>query len=76
MFGDYPEIVKKNAGTRIPAFTKTQSMLVKGSFDFLGVNHYSTMTIKDKSSTLNTDKRDLIADMALVMLCKFIVLRY
>ncbi|KAL2945393.1 putative beta-glucosidase 23, partial [Bienertia sinuspersici] len=34
--GDYPEIVKKNAGNRIPEFTKNQSELVKRSFDFIG----------------------------------------
>ncbi|XP_031497287.1 beta-glucosidase 22-like [Nymphaea colorata] len=48
VFGDYPEIMKKNAGSRLPAFTKSQSQLVKGAFDFIGINHYATITIADK----------------------------
>lgn len=76
VFGDYPDIVKKNAGTRIPAFTKAESRRLKGSIDFLGVNHYATMQIKDKSSTLDMDRRDVIADMAVDILCMFIVLNY
>ncbi|KAL7226040.1 hypothetical protein ACSBR1_021224 [Camellia fascicularis] len=63
VFGDYPKIVKKNAGSRIPEFTKVVSKLVKGSFDFLGVNHYNTLYIKDKPSSLKIN-RDFNADMA------------
>ncbi|KAL7198199.1 hypothetical protein ACSBR2_020673 [Camellia fascicularis] len=62
VFGDYPKIVKKNAGSRIPEFTKVVSKLVKGSFDFLGVNHYNTLYIKDKPSSLKIN-RDFNADM-------------
>ncbi|KAL7226808.1 hypothetical protein ACSBR1_021809 [Camellia fascicularis] len=64
VFGDYPKIVKKNAGSRIPEFTKVESKLVKGSFDFLGVNHYNTLYIKDKPSSLKINNRDFNADMA------------
>ncbi|KAI7992323.1 Beta-glucosidase 22 [Camellia lanceoleosa] len=64
VFGDYPKIVKKNAGSRIPEFTKVESKLVKGSFDFLGLNHYNTLYIKDKPSSLKINNRDFNADMA------------
>ncbi|WOH01592.1 hypothetical protein DCAR_0520976 [Daucus carota subsp. sativus] len=67
VFGDYPGIVKKNAGTRIPAFTNAESKYLKGSIDFLGVNHYATTYIKDRSSSLDTDNRDIMADMAIEM---------
>lgn len=69
VFGDYPSIVKKNAGTRIPAFTKAESEYLKGSIDFLGVNHYATTYIKDRSSSLNLDDRDVMADMAVEISC-------
>ncbi|KAL4558222.1 hypothetical protein LXL04_036420 [Taraxacum kok-saghyz] len=62
--GDYPEIVKKNAGNRIPTFTKVESKRVKGSFDFFGINHYSTLYVKDDSVSLDMDTRDAMADMA------------
>uniref|UniRef100_A0A5B7CAG7 Beta-glucosidase 11-like n=1 Tax=Davidia involucrata TaxID=16924 RepID=A0A5B7CAG7_DAVIN len=68
VYGDYPDIVKKNAGTRIPTFTKLESKQVKGSFDFIGVNHYVTSYIKDKPSSLKMDNRDFNADMAAEMI--------
>ncbi|KAK1398880.1 beta-glucosidase 11-like [Heracleum sosnowskyi] len=64
VYGDYPDIMKKNAGTRIPTFTKLESRLVKGSFDFLGVNHYSTIQVEDMSISLQMDVKDFTADMA------------
>ncbi|WOH01590.1 hypothetical protein DCAR_0520974 [Daucus carota subsp. sativus] len=67
VYGDYPEIMKKNAGTRIPTFTKIESREVKGSFDFLGVNHYATAQVKDMSISLQMDSRDLLADMAVTI---------
>ncbi|XP_023530952.1 beta-glucosidase 12-like [Cucurbita pepo subsp. pepo] len=41
-FGDYPKSMKSLVGKRLPNFTKEQSELVKGSFDFLGFNYYTT----------------------------------
>ncbi|CAE6118728.1 unnamed protein product [Arabidopsis arenosa] len=41
VFGDYPETIKASAGNRLPSFTKEQSMMVKNSFDFIGVNYYT-----------------------------------
>lgn len=69
VYGDYPEIMKKNAGTRIPTFTKLESRQVKGSFDFLGLNHYSTAQVKDMSISLQMDIRDFNADMAVMIKC-------
>jgi beta-glucosidase len=41
-FGDYPERMKRRLGDRLPAFTDEEKALLKGSFDFFGLNHYST----------------------------------
>ncbi|KAM3368029.1 hypothetical protein ACQJBY_016534 [Aegilops geniculata] len=40
--GDYPESMKELVGNRLPQFTQKQSELVKGSFDFIGINYYTT----------------------------------
>ncbi|KAJ4969203.1 hypothetical protein NE237_015904 [Protea cynaroides] len=64
MFGDYPEIVKKNAGSRIPSFTPSQSRQVQGSADFFGLNHYITQYIQDDPDSLNNEPRDFQGDMA------------
>ncbi|KAK7835061.1 beta-glucosidase 11 [Quercus suber] len=65
VYGDYPDVMKKNLGSRLPAFTNFESNLVKGSFDFLGLNYYAMLYIKDDSSKLNMEVRDFNADMAI-----------
>ncbi|KAJ4968904.1 hypothetical protein NE237_015605 [Protea cynaroides] len=65
MFGDYPEIVKKNAGSRIPSFTPSQSRQVQGSADFFGLNHYITQYVQDDPDSLNNEPRDFQGDMAI-----------
>ncbi|XP_060676273.1 beta-glucosidase 11-like isoform X2 [Ziziphus jujuba] len=64
IFGDYPRIMKENAGSRIPSFTKAESKLVKGAFDFIGVIHYMAIHVSDKSSNLALKHRDYNADSA------------
>ncbi|KAL3812912.1 hypothetical protein ACJIZ3_014180 [Penstemon smallii] len=64
-FGDYPETVKMNAQTRIPAFTEYESKQVKGSVDFIGVNHYLTVSIMDRPITSDIITRGFDADKAL-----------
>lgn len=68
--GDYPKVMKKNVGHRLPEFTPVQSKEVKGSADFMGLIHYTSNYVKDKSSSLNSEPRDFNLDMA-VELCKF-----
>ena len=38
--GKYPDVMRKNAGVRLPEFTEEQGNLVKGAYDFIGVNYY------------------------------------
>lgn len=39
--GDYPHSMRYLVAERLPKFTKEESMLLKGSFDFIGVNYYT-----------------------------------
>ncbi|XP_074358050.1 beta-glucosidase 22-like isoform X2 [Apium graveolens] len=68
MNGDSPDVIKKNAGKKIPSFTKTESLWLKGSLDFVGVNHYASGYIKDQTINLNVDSRDVMADMAVQLI--------
>ncbi|GAB4861429.1 glycosyl hydrolase 1 [Ancistrocladus abbreviatus] len=68
VFGDYPETMKKNVGKRLPTFTAKESRLVKGSLDFIGINHYTTIYIKDNANSLKTEPRDFFADMAVAII--------
>ena len=51
--GDYPHTMRSIVGKRLPKFTKEQSKLLNGSFDFLGINYYTaryaTSTPKNNS---------------------------
>ncbi|XP_042516538.1 beta-glucosidase 40-like [Macadamia integrifolia] len=40
--GDYPSSMRSRVGSRLPTFSKAESALVKGSLDFVGINHYTT----------------------------------
>ncbi|KAL5727211.1 beta-glucosidase [Ranunculus cassubicifolius] len=39
--GDYPKSMRSICGNRLPRFTKEQSYMVKGSYDFIGLNYYT-----------------------------------
>ncbi|CAJ1806589.1 unnamed protein product [Sphenostylis stenocarpa] len=63
-FGDYPDIMKKNAGSRLPSFTKKESNLVRGSIDFLGINVYYSFYVSDSPDNLQKENRDFFADLS------------
>ena len=69
VFGDYPDIIKKNAGKKIPTLTPRESKLIKGSIDFIGLNHYFIFYVKDNPSNLSRNIRDITADMAVSIFC-------
>lgn len=64
LHGDYPNSMKESAGARIPAFTSRESEQVKGSYDFIGIIHYSSFNVTDNSDALKTKLRDFSADTA------------
>ncbi|XP_065860551.1 beta-glucosidase 40 [Euphorbia lathyris] len=50
IFGDYPSSMISRVGGRLPRFSKTESALLKGSLDFVGINHYTTYYAQDSSA--------------------------
>uniref|UniRef100_A0A0E0JT71 4-hydroxy-7-methoxy-3-oxo-3,4-dihydro-2H-1,4-benzoxazin-2-yl glucosidebeta-D-glucosidase n=1 Tax=Oryza punctata TaxID=4537 RepID=A0A0E0JT71_ORYPU len=62
VFGDYPQVMKNIVGSRLPSFTKAQSEDVKGSLDFIGMNHYYSLYVNDRP--LGKGARDFVADMS------------
>ncbi|KAL4198178.1 hypothetical protein AMTRI_Chr03g44620 [Amborella trichopoda] len=60
--GDYPLSMRALVGGRLPRFTNEQSMMLKGSYDFLGINYYTSNYVLNaprKSNILsyNTDSQ-------------------
>jgi len=47
VYGRYPEVMRKLVtGNRLPQFTEQESQLLKGSYDFLGLDQYSSVFVK------------------------------
>mmetsp|Transcript_37798 Transcript_37798/g.33836 ORF Transcript_37798/g.33836 Transcript_37798/m.33836 type:complete len:88 (+) Transcript_37798:113-376(+) len=46
VFGKYPDVMVEFAGDRLPKFTPEESEMLKGSWDYIGMNHYSTVYAK------------------------------
>ncbi|KAG0502656.1 hypothetical protein HPP92_002728 [Vanilla planifolia] len=65
--GDYPELMKKIAGTRLPSFTKSESEVLKGSFDFIGLNYYTAVYISDNSSSSKVSVHGFREDVAAII---------
>ncbi|KAL5727205.1 beta-glucosidase [Ranunculus cassubicifolius] len=61
--GDYPKTMRSICGNRLPRFTKEQSYMVKGSYDFLGLNYYTARFVvnnvqsEDVPESCSTDSR-------------------
>ncbi|EPS70537.1 hypothetical protein M569_04221, partial [Genlisea aurea] len=55
ILGDYPLIMRSRVGNRIPRFSPLQSRIVKGSFDFIGINHYTTWYTSDITVKFSND---------------------
>lgn len=47
VFGDYPPEMRHCLGNELPSFSPEEKEYLKGSIDFLGLNHYSTFYVKD-----------------------------
>uniref|UniRef100_A0A0E0JT74 4-hydroxy-7-methoxy-3-oxo-3,4-dihydro-2H-1,4-benzoxazin-2-yl glucosidebeta-D-glucosidase n=1 Tax=Oryza punctata TaxID=4537 RepID=A0A0E0JT74_ORYPU len=58
----YREKYQNIVGSRLPSFTKAQSEDVKGSLDFIGMNHYYSLYVNDRP--LGKGARDFVADMS------------
>nr|BAO04176.1 hypothetical protein [Delphinium grandiflorum] len=69
VFGDYPSSMRKRVGNRLPTFSQAQSSLLKGSLDFVGINHYTTYYAKHNStSIIGRLLNDSLADSGAVTL--------
>ncbi|KAF0927697.1 hypothetical protein E2562_035607 [Oryza meyeriana var. granulata] len=64
VFGDYAETVKKAAGCRLPFFSFHESELVTNAFDFIGLNHYTSVYSSNNNNAVKTPLHDLTADVA------------
>ncbi|MBC2607253.1 GH1 family beta-glucosidase [Pelagicoccus albus] len=52
-FGDYPASMRERVGERLPKFTAEDARLLKGSSDFFGLNHYTTMIASEPAEEVH-----------------------
>nr|DAD35015.1 TPA_asm: hypothetical protein HUJ06_005655 [Nelumbo nucifera] len=56
---------ESRVGRRLPTFSRAEAALVKGSLDFVGINHYTTYYAKDNSTDIiDLLLNDTLADPA------------
>lgn len=71
MFGDYPSSMRSRVGSRLPRFSNSEAALLKGSLDFVGINHYTTFYAQHNSSNLlGVLLNDSLADSGAITLRK------
>ncbi|CAN6894067.1 unnamed protein product [Brassica oleracea var. botrytis] len=51
--GTYPQIMIDTVRNRLPSFTPEESKLVKGSYDFIGLNYYVTQYVQPSPNHLD-----------------------
>ncbi|KAL0336494.1 UNVERIFIED_CONTAM: Beta-glucosidase 40 [Sesamum radiatum] len=52
IYGDYPRSMRTRVGTRLPKFSQAQAAQVKGAFDFIGINHYTTWYANENNTNV------------------------
>ncbi|KAK4396691.1 Oleuropein beta-glucosidase [Sesamum angolense] len=52
--GDYPRVMRERVGFRLPTFTPEQKKLITGSYDFIGMNYYTTYWATNKPTPPGT----------------------
>ncbi|KAL8040018.1 hypothetical protein ABFX02_10G073500 [Erythranthe guttata] len=50
--GEYPPVMRERVGDRLPVFTPEQKKLITQSFDFIGLNYYTTNYVTYKPTLL------------------------
>ncbi|KAH9328568.1 hypothetical protein KI387_000676, partial [Taxus chinensis] len=62
VFGEYPAIMRKLVGGRLPIITEDLSHKLRGSFDFIGLNYYGSHYAIDASYFITAPNRDYNQD--------------
>ncbi|CAH2061083.1 unnamed protein product [Thlaspi arvense] len=60
--GRYPDVMRQIVGSRLPNFTEAEAKLVKGSYDFLGLNYYVTQYAQPAANPYPSPKHTAMMD--------------
>jgi len=59
-FGDYPNSMRLYVGDRLPTFSSDETALLQNSYDFIGLNHYTSRFVQ---ADMTSKGGNLYADM-------------
>jgi beta-glucosidase len=63
--------MKKLVGERLPEISQGMSKLLVGSLDFVGINHYTTLYVRnDRTRIRKLILQDASSDAAVITTCK------
>ncbi|CAM8984268.1 unnamed protein product [Rhodiola kirilowii] len=62
VFGEYPSTMRKLVKDRLPQFTKEQQYSIKWSFDFIGINYYTSRYAQAAVATNNISTKSFSTD--------------
>lgn len=57
VYGDYPPVMRSRVGERLPRFSAEESARVRGSFDFVGFNHYLILRIRSSGGEEDSSQK-------------------
>uniref|UniRef100_A0A7N0SZP6 Beta-glucosidase n=2 Tax=Kalanchoe fedtschenkoi TaxID=63787 RepID=A0A7N0SZP6_KALFE len=62
--GDYPKAMKETVGSRLPNFMPEEAEMVKGSYNFIALNHYYSIPASHRSgASWSIDIKGFTSDM-------------
>ncbi|GJN38517.1 hypothetical protein PR202_gb27567 [Eleusine coracana subsp. coracana] len=64
VYGDYPPVMRSRVGDRLPRLAAEESARVRGSFDFVGFNHYPITRVRAAETNSGWTPKDYYADAA------------
>ena len=67
--GRYPDIMREIVGSRLPNFTEAEAELVAGSYDFLGLNYYTTQYAQPKPNPVTWANHTAMMDPGAKLTC-------
>ena len=73
VFGDYPDEMKRTLGPRSPVFSEAESEQMKGSSDFVGIIHYTTVYVTNQPAPYifpSSVNKGFFKDMGAYIICK------
>ncbi|XP_058092766.1 beta-glucosidase 31-like isoform X2 [Magnolia sinica] len=64
VYGNYPATMRKIVGSRLPSFIEDERKQLKGSFDFIGLNHYLVVFVQNSPDDTEKYEKDYATDIS------------